>query len=56
MDSEIYDAAGYPGAANMFTDAPHLKAADISAAVFYVLSAPQHVNVNEIMLRATGAP
>jgi NADP-dependent 3-hydroxy acid dehydrogenase YdfG len=41
---------------NRFGDIKILEAEDIAASIFYAVSQPPHVNVNEILIRPTGQP
>ncbi|AVR44442.1 oxidoreductase [Christiangramia fulva] len=47
-DEELLEDKDYAG------DEPKLKAEDIAEAVFYALSQPEHVNVNELLVKPTG--
>ncbi len=47
-DKELLKDKDYGG------DEPKLKAEDIAEAVYYALSQPQHVNVNELLVKPTG--
>jgi NADP-dependent 3-hydroxy acid dehydrogenase YdfG len=56
VESGFQDAAGYdPSLVKSFNEkfGPLLKPKDIADTVTFLLSLPPHVNVNEIMIRAT---
>ena len=58
--TELMDHIADPGAREAFAerwgDRRPLEASDVAEAILYVLEAPEHVNVNELLLRPTDQP
>ena len=46
-------SGGDEGIVQRYRDAPGLTAADVAESVLYALSVPEHVDVNDILLRPT---
>lgn len=55
VKTNILKASGYTEQQSPLFESPHLQPDDIGETVAYLLSTPYHLNVHEIIVRATGS-
>lgn len=54
VETEIFEVAKVPQAAELFEVMPYLQPADVSQTVLFALSVPSHVQIHELTVKPVG--
>lgn len=52
MNTDLFQVAGFES--EQLMQLPHLESADVSQAVLFMLSVPEHVQIHELTIRPVG--